>query len=65
MFQPEVLFGVGIVVLFFGLLWGFIQYKTRNRANDPLTEAATKAEYDHPETYEADEAALKEKVQPS
>jgi hypothetical protein len=65
MFQPEVLLGVGIVVLFVGLLWGYRQYKTRNRANDPLTEAATKAEYDQPETYEKDERELKRRVLPS
>ena len=50
---------------FFGLLWGYRQYKTRNRANDPLTEAATKAEYDHPNTYEKDELGLKGRVHPS
>jgi hypothetical protein len=65
MFQPEVLFGVGIVVLFLGLLWGFVQYKTRNKANDPLTDAATKAEYDDPHNYDVAEAELKSKIQPS
>jgi hypothetical protein len=48
-----------------GLLWGYRQYKTRNRANDPLTEAATKAEYDHPETYEKDARELERRVHPS
>ena len=65
MFQPELLYGVGIVGLFLALIWGYVQYKTRNRANDPLTEAATKAEYDQPEDYEAIERDLKKQVRPS
>jgi hypothetical protein len=65
MIQLEVLFAVGTVVLFIALLWGFVRYKTRNRANDPITEAATRAEYNHPEAYGAEEAKLKEQVRPS
>ena len=65
MFQPEVLLGSGVVVLFFGLMWGFFQQKSRNRANDRVSEEATRAQYDHPDTYAADEAELKKQVRPS
>ena len=62
MFQPEVLFGVGIVVLFVGLAWGLWRYNTRNRAYDPVTEAATREQYDHPETYAKDRRELGERL---
>lgn len=42
----------GGVILGIAIAYGYIQYKTRNRRNDPVTEAATRSLYDHPETYE-------------
>lgn len=63
--QLELLYGVGALLLAAALVWGIIQYRTRNKANDPLTEAATRDEYDHPDTYETDEDDFKTKVRPS
>jgi hypothetical protein len=36
----------GTVVLGLAIAWGAYRYATRNKANDPMTEAATRAEYD-------------------
>ena len=64
--QPlELLYGLGALVLLIALVWGITQYKTRNKANDPLTEAATREEYDHPETYEQEQDEFKKQVRPS
>jgi hypothetical protein len=65
MFTPEVFYGLGALALLAGLVWGITQYKRRNRANDPITEAATRAEYDHPDTYEQEQQAFKDQVRPS
>lgn len=65
MFAPEVLFGLGALALLAALIWGITQYKRRNRANDALTEEATRAEYDHPATYDREEQALRDRVRPS
>jgi len=51
MFQPEAIWGVGILILLGVLIWGVLYNRSRNRAKDPMTEAATKAEYDAPNTY--------------
>jgi hypothetical protein len=64
-FQPEILWGVGAVVLFAVLIYGMIQYKTRNRANDRVSDAATKALYDDPEHYPEKREALKQDIEPS
>ena len=64
--QPyELLYGVGALVLMIALVWGITQYKTRNKANDAVTEAATRAEYDHPETYEQEQDKFEKQVRPS
>ena len=65
MFTPEVLYGLGALALLAALVWGMTQYKRRNRANDPVTEAATRAEYDHPETYDREQDKFKNRVRPS
>jgi len=64
-FQPEILWGVGAVLLFAALVYGMIQYKTRNRANDQVSDAAAKALYDDPEHYSEKREALKKDVKPS
>jgi hypothetical protein len=61
----EAVYGLGALVLFGVLLWGFVQYKRRNRANDPITEAATREEYDHPDTYKEESERLNRQVRPS
>lgn len=65
MFQPEILWCVGVVVLFLALVYGMIQYKTRNRANDRVSEAAAKALYDDPDRYAEARETLKQDVKPS
>jgi hypothetical protein len=65
MFTLEVFFGLGALVLLGALIWGITQYKLRNRANDPITERATKAEYDHPATYEQEQDRFRDEVRPS
>jgi hypothetical protein len=62
MLTPEVLYGLGALVLLAALVWGITQYKTRNRANDAVTEAATREEYDHPDTYGQDQQAFRDQL---
>jgi hypothetical protein len=64
-FTPEVLYGVGVVALLAALIWGMIQYKTRNRANDRVTDKAAEALFDNPETYDRKRPSLKDEVRPS
>lgn len=64
--QPlELLYGVGALLLAAALVWGVVQYRTRNKANDPLTEAATREEYDHPDRYQDEQDDFKNQVRPS
>ena len=63
MLTPEILYGLGALVLLAVLVWGVTQYKTRNKANDRVTEAATRDEYDRPDTYDQDR--FKDQVRPS
>ena len=65
MLTPEILYGLGALVLLAALVWGFTQYKTRNKANDAITEAATREEYDHPDRYEHEQERFKDRVKPS
>lgn len=65
MFQSEVLWGVGVVVLLLALIYGMIQYKTRNRANDRVSDKAAKALYDDPDGYPEKRAALKDELKPT
>ena len=65
MFTPEVFYGIGAAVLLLALGWGLVQNKRRNRRNDPITEAATRAEYSNPETYGDAEKRFKDQIHPS
>lgn len=65
MFSQELFFGLGALALLLALIWGVTQHKRRNRANDALTEEATRAEYSHPETYEEEEAGFRDRIRPS
>jgi hypothetical protein len=60
----EVLFGVGIVLVLAALIWAMIQYRSRNRANDPVTDKAAKTMFDDPDTYDAKRADLQSQVRP-
>ncbi|WP_293677503.1 hypothetical protein [uncultured Phenylobacterium sp.] len=52
MISWEIVYGLGALVLAGGIVWAILRNRARNRANDPLTEAATRADYDHPEARE-------------
>jgi hypothetical protein len=49
MFTPEVFYGVGALVLLAALVWGVMRNRARDRRLDPLTDAATRAQYDDPD----------------
>jgi hypothetical protein len=65
MLTPEILYGLGALVLLAVLVWGVTQYRTRNKANDKVTEAATRAQYDHPDTYEREQDRFRDQTRPS
>ncbi len=66
MFTPEVLWSIGIVLLLIVLVYGMIQYKRRNRANDRVSEKAAHALYDNPAKYtEETRKDLQKDVRPS
>ena len=62
----EIGFFVGAVVLGAALAWGAFQYSRRNRANEPVTDAATRASYQDPDGYAREtEGEMRSKVKPS
>jgi hypothetical protein len=65
MFTPEYLWPIGVVLLLGALIWGVLHNRGRNRANDKLTEAATRAEYDRPNDYDKERRELEREVRPS
>jgi hypothetical protein len=60
----EIFYGIGALVLAAAIVWAILRNRARNRANDPLTEAATKADYDHPEAREAITREAQSQVRP-
>jgi hypothetical protein len=48
---PEIAYGIGALVLLAVLAWATWQYRNRNRANDRVTERATRELYQHPKSY--------------
>jgi hypothetical protein len=55
-----------LIVLVGGVLaWGLMQNKRRNRANDPVTSAATKALYEDPKHYDNRRSEFTDQVEPS
>lgn len=58
----ELAFPVGVILLGLALAWGLFRYRTRNKANDRITEEATRQEYDHPASYGRREEALRDQV---
>jgi hypothetical protein len=63
MFTPEVFYGIGAIVLLAVLAWGLMRNRGRNRRMDPVTDQATRAEYDDPKAYERDTGGPK--IRPS
>ncbi len=61
----EWLFALGILLVVGALVFGLSRGRSRNRANDPIREEATRKLYDAPETYEhADRQKLQSKLKP-
>ena len=48
----EFFYFIGAIVLLVAIGYGVYRDKTRNKRKDPITEAATREEYEHPERYE-------------
>ena len=65
MFTPEIFYGLGALLLFAALAWAVLRVRGRNKANDPITEAATRDEYDHPDRYKRDQEEFRREVRPS
>ena len=47
----EILFSLGTLILLAALVYGFVQYRSRNKANDAITEEATRQLREDPEAY--------------
>lgn len=63
MISWEMLWPIGTVILAGLLVYGLVKYYTRNKANDAITEQATREQYEHPDTYdEGRRQALKARV---
>lgn len=64
--SPEMLWGIGIVVLAVAMVVGITRYRSRNRANRPVTEAATRERYRDEAQYAREgEKEFKKQVKPS
>ena len=63
-FSWELLWGVGLIVIAVAIAWGSFSYRSRNRANDPVSDEAARLLREHGgEQYEReDRPALQEKV---
>lgn len=61
----ELAWPIGALALGIALAYGLWSYSTRNRANDRVTEDATRELYKHPETYDRKREALKQQIRPS
>lgn len=64
-FAWESAYGLGALVLLIAIVWGVMQNTKRNRANDPVTEAATRESYKNPEGYKQEREEFKKDVRPS
>jgi hypothetical protein len=49
---PEILYGIGAVILLAALIWGTVQYRRRSAAQKAIGEAATRRLYDDAATKE-------------
>jgi hypothetical protein len=53
-FSWETAYALGAVLIFLGLIWGVMASRTRNRRNDAVSQEATRAQYEHPDTYQSE-----------
>lgn len=58
----EVAFFAGAVVLGAALVFGIVSYNRRNRANEPITDEATRELYADTDTYGAKEDDLRSRT---
>lgn len=65
MISWEIAWPLGALLLGLAIAWGLWSYHTRNKANDRLTEEATREMYKHPDSYERTEKELRKQVRPS
>jgi hypothetical protein len=65
MYSHELWFGLGALALLAVIVWGVMQNRRRNRANDAITEAATHEEYSHPDRYKREEEEFRSQIRPS
>ena len=61
----ELAYGVGALVLLAAIVWGVMQNSRRNRANDAVTEAATRESYKNPDGYQAERKDFEKQIRPS
>ncbi|HEX4199209.1 MAG TPA: hypothetical protein VHZ26_17365 [Caulobacteraceae bacterium] len=63
----EIAFPIAVLVLALVVAWALIRNRMRNKANDAITERATKLEYDEPkQAYQnRDRPELKQKLRPN
>ena len=54
----EILFGVGIVILFAAIAWAAYRSSQRTNAARRVTDKAARELHEHPEQYERDRPAL-------
>jgi len=62
---PEIMFVIALVALVLAMVWGIIRYMTRNKANDAITEEATRAQKQmSTEDYDREREQLKKQLKP-
>lgn len=62
--DPEILFGIGALVLLVGMFWAMVVNRRRNRANDRVTDAATRDLYNHPDGYQQRRGEYEKQLRP-
>jgi len=60
----EIFYGLGALALAAVVAYAMWRNKTRNRANDRITEEATRQEYQHPDSYPEIRKDLERQVKP-
>lgn len=58
----ELGFFVGAVILLVAIVWGVMAYNRRNRANEPVTEEATRQLYANTDTFGEKEEELRSRT---
>ena len=61
----ELVYSIGALVLLCAIVYGVMQNTKRNRANDPITEAATRESYKNPEGYKEERKDFEKHIKPS